>query len=197
MSALAPKSAESDAFSSCCDTEPSCDTTNSCCDTEPSCDITTCSATTNSAQSHINELLQDFQSVYQQLNADNAQSALLDRIYTQDIEFIDPLHRIKGLDSLKSYCQQMYANLTQSAFAFHDVQFNSQVGFIQWTLTFNHKRLNQQRPIQVEGVSHLSFTDGKISRHQDYFDAGALLYEHVPLLGFGISKLKNKVRNFS
>lgn len=192
MSALAPKSAESDASSSSC--APSCCVITASESTAGHCENTPIGTTTHP---HINELLKEFQSVYHQLNTDNAQSDLLDRIYTQDIEFIDPLHRIEGLASLKSYCQQMYANLTRSAFAFHDVQFNDQVGFIQWTLTFSHKRLNQQRPIRVEGVSHLSFTDGKISRHQDYFDAGALLYEHVPLLGFGISKLKDKVQNFS
>lgn len=30
--------------------------------------------------------------------------------------------------------------------------------------------------IRVEGCSHLLWSDGKVHRHRDYFDAGALLY---------------------
>jgi hypothetical protein len=142
-------------------------------------------------------LISRFQSVYQQLNTHNAQTELLNSIYTQDIEFIDPLHRLQGLAALKSYCQNLYANLKSAHFKFHNVNYNENNGFIQWTLTFEHKRLNQGKPIIVEGTSHLEFQGNKIVRHQDYFDAGALLYEHIPVLGYGIQKIKHRIRSLS
>ena len=35
--------------------------------------------------------------------------------------------------------------------------------------------------------------DGKVERHRDYFDAGALLYQHVPLLGSAIRWLQRRL----
>ncbi len=33
----------------------------------------------------------------------------------------------------------------------------------------------------------------KVYRHRDYFDAGAMLYEHLPVLGRVVSWLKRRV----
>ena len=48
------------------------------------------------------------------------------------------------------------------------------------------------KPISVQGTSHIRFTD-KVYFHQDYFDGGALLYEHVPVLGSIIQQLKKRM----
>jgi hypothetical protein len=29
--------------------------------------------------------------------------------------------------------------------------------------------------------------------HRDYYDAGSMLYEHIPLMGYAIRKIKKKV----
>jgi hypothetical protein len=53
-----------------------------------------------------------------------------------------------------------------------------------------HKRINGRREIQVEGISHLYIDCGKVNYHRDYFDAGQMLYENLPLLGGIIRKIK-------
>jgi hypothetical protein len=35
--------------------------------------------------------------------------------------------------------------------------------------------------------------NGKIYYHRDYFDMGAMLYEHLPLLGRIIQRLKHRL----
>ena len=47
-------------------------------------------------------------------------------------------------------------------------------------------------PIQVCGCSYLQWRN-KVHLHRDYFDAGALLYEHLPLLGRTIGWLKRRL----
>lgn len=39
----------------------------------------------------------------------------------------------------------------------------------------------------------LHFTDHKVYRHRDYFDAGSLIYEHLPVLGRAIAWLKRRM----
>lgn len=61
-----------------------------------------------------------------------------------------------------------------------------------WTMTYQHSKLNNGQPITVDGMSRLQFQQ-KIHFHRDYFDAGQMLYQHVPLLGRVINWLKNRV----
>ena len=59
-------------------------------------------------------------------------------------------------------------------------------------LGYRHPRLARGAPIRVEGCSYLQWRD-KVHLHRDYFDAGALLYEHLPLLGGTIGWLKRRL----
>ena len=56
----------------------------------------------------------------------------------------------------------------------------------------SHPRLAGGQLIEVEGCSFLLWRD-RVYRHRDYFDAGALLYEHLPVLGRVIAWLKRRM----
>ena len=47
-------------------------------------------------------------------------------------------------------------------------------------------------PFHPEHTAHLPWRE-RVYRHRDYFDAGALLYEHLPLLGSVIAWLKRRL----
>ena len=57
-------------------------------------------------------------------------------------------------------------------------------------MSYSHKRLNSAQPIQVQGHSLLKMADDKVIYHRDYVDLGAMLYEHIPLLGKVIRTIK-------
>ena len=42
-------------------------------------------------------------------------------------------------------------------------------------------------------MSLLHWQDDKIIVHQDFFDGGAMLYEHLPVMGWAIRKLKERM----
>ncbi|TVP50534.1 MAG: nuclear transport factor 2 family protein [Halomonas sp.] len=125
---------------------------------------------------------------------DNTCTEKLYEVYTENIVFSDPLHHIEGRDQLERYFSAMYENVEQCQFTYHSQQFQGQQGFVTWTMTFVHPRLAGGKPINVEGCSALTFADdGRVQRHQDYFDAGAMLYEHLPLMGNVIRWLKKRL----
>lgn len=119
--------------------------------------------------------------------------SLLDGLYSDDIVFADPLHEVHGLPELHRYFAQLYSNVNQLDFDFHGFDQTAEgEGYLRWTMSFRHPRLAGGELIRVPGCSHLMWRD-KVYRHRDYFDAGALLYEHLPVLGGVISWLKRRM----
>lgn len=135
--------------------------------------------------------LQRFAHAFAELDA--SRLAELDELYSADIQFQDPLHRIEGLPALRTYFAQLYANVSNLRYDFHAFdEVAPGEGYLRWTLHFSHPRLAQGAPIALQGCSYLRWND-RIYLHQDFFDAGALLYEHLPLFGSVIRWLKRRL----
>ena len=133
-----------------------------------------------------------FRDLYQSLNSENLN--LLDEVYSENIAFTDPLHSIDGIDNLKRYFAQMYENAGGVTFEFLKETLQDNEAFISWRMHFTHPRLNRGRDILVEGASIIRFdAHGKIDYHRDYYDAGSLLYEHIPILGTVIKTIKSRL----
>ncbi|MGI2257877.1 nuclear transport factor 2 family protein [Shewanella sp. GXUN23E] len=132
-----------------------------------------------------------FIDLYGNLNRDNLH--LLDSIYHPAVVFTDPLHRVEGRDALKRYFASMYENLLSISFDIQRVIGDGSEFAIEWTMNYAHRKLKGGELLRLDGVSLLSCDDSLIIRHRDYFDAGAMLYEHVPLLGSTIRLLKKRV----
>ncbi|WP_433771405.1 nuclear transport factor 2 family protein [Pseudomonas putida] len=117
----------------------------------------------------------------------------LEELYSHDVRFSDPLHEIQGLTALQAYFTELYANVSELGFRFHGYdQVQDGVGYLRWTLQYHHPRLRHGQLIEVDGCSHLLWHE-KVYQHRDYFDAGALLYEHLPLMGTAIGWLKARL----
>lgn len=140
----------------------------------------------------MSDFLKSFAERFASLDASNL--ARLTELYQPDIHFRDPLHKIHGLADLHDYFSQLYANVSELSFRFHGFdEVRAGEGYLRWSMTFRHPRLAGGRPIEVEGCSHLLWHDGKVHTHRDYFDAGAMLYEHLPLFGRVIGWLKGRL----
>ena len=115
-------------------------------------------------------------------------------LYSEDIRFRDPLHTVQGLPALRDYFAALYANVRELRFDFHGFEPSADgTGYLRWTLRYRHPRLRGGAPIEVEGCSYLRWSQGRVYLHRDYFDAGALLYEHLPVLGTLIGWLKRRL----
>lgn len=125
---------------------------------------------------------------------DNTCTEKLYEVYTEDVVFDDPLHHVEGRQALATYLATMYANVERCQFVYHTRQLEGNQAFVTWTMTFVHPKLAGGRTIEVEGCSALTFAaDGRVRRHRDYLDAGAMLYEHLPLMGSVIRWLKKRL----
>lgn len=156
----------------------------------------------------MNTFLKQFSTHFVQLNVSNLDE--IGKLYADDVTFIDPLHQITGLTALRQYFEQMYANIKSIDFVMHghdqiyknvstiglaipDDELSSGEGYLRWRMRFSHPRLKNGQTIEVEGCSHLRWSKNKVYYHRDYFDAGAMLYEHLPVMGRVIAWLKRRL----
>ncbi|MEA9990312.1 nuclear transport factor 2 family protein [Pseudomonas sp. RTS1] len=139
----------------------------------------------------MSDFLRQFAHTFATLDKHNLH--LLGRLYSEDVAFADPLHEVQGLPALQRYFADLYSNVSELNFDFHGFDTVAEgEGYLRWAMRFRHPRLAGGQVIEVPGCSHLMWHD-KVYRHRDYFDAGALLYEHVPLLGRVIRWLKRRM----
>jgi ketosteroid isomerase-like protein len=119
---------------------------------------------------------------------------LIDSIYHRDIVFEDPAHRVVGLEALQHYFEMLFRNIDTCHFEIDDSYQIGNSGFVTWVMHFSHPKINRGRPIQVDGISRIRFQDDLVIFHRDYFDLGQMIYEHLPLFGFLIRKIKMRLR---
>jgi limonene-1,2-epoxide hydrolase len=136
------------------------------------------------------ELLVRFQEVFQELRHDRL--ALLDEVYANDIVFEDPLHRVEGLAALRAYFERMYEGVESIGFEFGDVIEAPGQAMLTWTMRMTHRRLRAGEELALPGATHIRFGE-KVHYHRDYFDAGALLYERLPVLGGIVRAIRKRV----
>jgi len=127
-------------------------------------------------------------------SADNLTVNDVGQIYTPDVVFVDPLGRIDGLEMLARYFEGVYKNVSSCRFEYYDELKTDNKASIKWDMFFKHPKLNSGREIEVRGVTLLEFTD-KVHYHEDVYDVGALMYEHIPLLGAPVRYLKRRAHD--
>jgi hypothetical protein len=134
--------------------------------------------------------LVNFTDNYSQLSTDNL--VLLENIYHKDITFIDPLHKIQGFENLKGYFYGLYENLTSCRFIIEHIFDKDNEAAVYWKMSYQHPKLNSGKMITVQGHSHIKGEHDKVIYHRDYLDAGAMLYEQLPIVGKIIQWIKAK-----
>jgi hypothetical protein len=134
--------------------------------------------------------LLNFVTIYQSLHTGNVDD--IRQIYHRDIIFEDPLHRVEGLDNLLDYFNKLYQNLSYCQFIITDSFYSHNRAAVYWVMSFKHANLNGGELVEVIGHTHLKGINDKVTYHRDYLDAGAMLYEHIPVLGSAIRFVKKR-----
>lgn len=136
--------------------------------------------------------MEKFLQMYKELGAKNLH--LLQGVYSSDIQFIDPAHEINGLEHLTEYFSLLYQNVESISFEFQDVVQQDRTCYLQWEMTFSHKSLARGKTIVLTGATFLRLNQvDMVCYHRDYFDLGAMLYEHIPILGSMVSYMKRRL----
>lgn len=135
-------------------------------------------------------VLDRFCSLFNDLDKSNL--TRLAEVYSDDIRFQDPFGEVKGIDELTRYFAGAYGNVIRCRFHFDAPVCQNGWCTIPWVMELQHKRIKGGKTVEVEGISHLEIKDGHVRYHRDYFDAGQLLYENLPVVGGVIRWVKEQ-----
>lgn len=118
----------------------------------------------------------------------------LPELYTEDIQFRDPLHAVNGLGFLVEYFEDRLEDFLECRYEFHHSVEATERGeaVLFWTMHYRHKKIRSGQLLELTGNTHVLFNE-KIYYQRDYYDAGALFYEHLPLLGRAIRAVKKRM----
>ncbi|MEM7258507.1 MAG: nuclear transport factor 2 family protein [Pseudomonadota bacterium] len=135
-------------------------------------------------------VVENMKSAFQDANSISAEA--LARIYHDDVVFIDPVHKLEGLNTLSGYLSKVYKNVTSCRFQYTDEMLLDGRGSVRWRMHLQHPKLNGGEEIVVKGATFIEYDD-RITYQEDYYDLGAMLYEHITLLGTTVRYVKNRL----
>ncbi len=138
-------------------------------------------------------LVDRFKEFYQ--NHQSTDPSRLDEIYSEKVVFQDPVHVIRGLPKVRDYLDAMYSGLTECRFEYLDQLDSDASAYIKWNMHYRHPKLNDKL-ITVRGVTLIHYSD-RIDFHEDIYDMGSLLYEHLPVMGPATRWLKRRLASDS
>lgn len=121
--------------------------------------------------------------------------ALLARTYAEDVYFNDTLKTVRGRAALQHY-------LSESAAAVEDCRVEilstmrspEDEHLLRWRMMIRFRRFQRGQDTWTVGMSHLRFSaDGLVVYHQDYWNAADGIYRHIPVLGWMIRSIQQRI----
>lgn len=117
-------------------------------------------------------------------------------IYGRDVVFIDPITTHKGIDDVKRYFENLLGQAQSCKFDISAIlpttdNDSGVTHCVSWTMHLTLKTGNKY--INVDGITQLKVVDDIIVYHKDYYDLGEMVYEHIPLLGYFVKKIKTRL----
>jgi hypothetical protein len=132
--------------------------------------------------------IEKFVSLYQELDQSSVEK--LADVYAPFIYFIDPVTTHKGIDQVSGYFTQLLRNTNSCHCKVTRIIGQSEHYTVRWEMRFSHPRLRRGKTIIVEGLSELTVEQNKVVYQRDFYDLGEMVYQHIPVLGWLINKIK-------
>ncbi|AXR07174.1 nuclear transport factor 2 family protein [Salinimonas sediminis] len=141
-------------------------------------------------------LIESFCTQYRDLTKISSED--LTKIYTTDVEFIDPIDHHHGLSQVQLYFAKLKKHATSCKFDIHNIMpcepNQENISYVlSWTMALTLKK--SHKVITLEGITKLKQNEGGFYYHRDYYDMGEMVYEHVPVLRWFIIQIKRKLRS--
>ncbi|MDZ3823060.1 MAG: nuclear transport factor 2 family protein [Pseudoxanthomonas sp.] len=120
---------------------------------------------------------------------------LADGVYHPDVVFDDTLKTVRGIAALRAYLIDG-ARATEDCQVAIDEVTRTEAGehLLRWRMMIRFRRFAKGRDTWSAGMSHLRLAaDGRVAYHQDYWNAAEGLFQHVPVLGWGIRAIVRRL----
>lgn len=127
---------------------------------------------------------------YQNLTRDRL--GRLREICAPNVRFRDPFNDVTGVEAYIAVLEKMFDDVLDPRFEIVDRAVSDQVCYLRWDFTFRSKPGSPAW--QIEGMSEVHFdSQGLVVAHLDHWDSGSQFYGRLPLLGWLIRLVRQRV----
>ena len=132
----------------------------------------------------IQNLMGDFKT---SLTEDNLRAT-----YAEDVYFNDTFATLNGIDELVEYLGNTVNMMESAQVKILDVAKSESDYYVRWEMDMEFYAKSKKINSRSIGVSQLRFNaDGKIIYHQDYWDSANAFYQHLPVIGGLVERVRN------
>ncbi|CAN8138992.1 SnoaL-like domain-containing protein [uncultured Thiomicrorhabdus sp.] len=137
-------------------------------------------------------VLQAYARAFEYLSPESLHSELAP-LLAADIYFEDPFNQLHNKQQTLHLFEHMFATVQHPQFIVLDYALSGSqdsCGYLSWQFSFVYNAKKQQ----FDGLSKVRINPkGLICSHIDYWDPAKHIYSHIPLLGWLLNKVKNKL----
>ena len=117
----------------------------------------------------------------------------LDALCAPDVRFNDPFNDVHGVAHFRAVLAKMFHDVAEPHFEVTDRALSKHACYLRWVFTYRVAGSNAKLR-RIEGVSEIHFdATGKVTAHIDHWDAGAQIYERIPVLGALVRMVKRRM----
>lgn len=122
---------------------------------------------------------------------------ILKKFYHHEAVLEDPIGKHQNLDKITRYYKLMYQNIKMIRFDFEKGISHGNTICLFWEMNFKNSKLKSGELVKVKGCSKIVFDPNTqlVMYHRDYFDMGAMVYEHLPIYGYITRKIKKSFKS--
>lgn len=114
-------------------------------------------------------------------------------VYAPEAYLNDTLKSLNGAAVIEDYFLATVRNAESVTVRFEDVAESGGNYYFRWVMDTRLKKLREGQTIRTIGITMVRFdAQGRVVLHQDFWDATAGVFEHVPVVGTAIRGIKAK-----
>lgn len=134
-----------------------------------------------------------FESVFKNFHSD-ATASNIKALYADKFHFNDTFVIMNDIEDLVPHMIRTAQNVELTTVDIHEVIKTETDYYLKWTMHMKFTAVGKEVDSLSMGMSQLRFNEkGKVIFHQDYWDGSENLYEHLPLIGRFVKKIKSQL----
>lgn len=131
-----------------------------------------------------------FETVFKNFHSDATEKNIR-ALYAESFHFNDTFVIMNDIEELVPHMVRTAKNVELTTVDIHEVIKTDTDYYLKWTMHMKFTALGKAVDSVSMGISQLRFNqEGKLTFHQDYWDGAENLYEHLPLIGRFVKKIK-------
>lgn len=131
--------------------------------------------------------------LFSDLSAVNVDARLAE-VYAEALFFNDTVKTIDNLAELRTYMLHTAQSVEACRVEMLDQVRSGEDFYFRWEMEIVFKALQPGLADRTPGMTHVRFNEeGRIVLHQDFWDPARGIYEHIPVLGPMLRKIKARL----